>query len=118
MYPERGPEPRLLHSLSLSVLKELHSRKKRPVPQADNREDNGGAVGHSVDSLPPNTCTLSAFGGGGRVQLLGWPSGGTGAEKGGLQSVEPAEKTTSSWVLVLDFSPAPQAPVHASDPGP
>lgn len=71
MDPKRGAEPRLLHSVSLSVLKEFHSRKKRSVPQADNREDNRGAIGQSVGSLPPNNCTLSAFGGRGRFQLLG-----------------------------------------------
>lgn len=70
MYPKRGPEPRLLHSSPLSVLKEFRSRKKRSVPRADNRDDNGGAVGHSVASLPLNTCTLSALGVGGEFSSL------------------------------------------------
>lgn len=37
--------------------------------------------------------------------------GGTGAGKDTeLQALKPAEKRTNSWVLVLEFSQAPQAP--------
>lgn len=84
---KRCPEPRLLHSLSLSAQGvPFQEEKIYPKPI---REDNGGAIGHSLGFLPKQLCifictNICTFGGKvGRLQLPGLTSGGIGAGRRG-----------------------------------
>lgn len=99
---KRGPEPRLLHSLSLCA-QGIPFQEEKICTLSRLTEDKGGAVG-LVLVPPSNNCIASALGEGG-VDFRRHRSWGKE-----LQALESAERRTNSWVLVLEFSQAPQAP--------